>query len=75
VAAETGRVTGMTDKDDNVIWCTEQSLSNALRLQTYIEDAERDGDNELAEFVRRAQEASRNGGAQGKALVKSRLGS
>ena len=75
MAAAAGRVTGMTDRDDNVIWFTEQSLSNALRLQTYIEDVERDGDNELAEFVRRAQEASRKGGAQGKPLLKSRLGS
>jgi len=75
VAAAAGRVTGMTDRDDNVIWFTEQWLSNALRLQTYIEDVERDGDNELAEFVRRAQEASRKGGAQGKPLLKSRLGS
>ena len=46
-----------------------------LRLDTYAKDAERDGDNELAEFVRRAQKASRKGGAQGKPLLKSRLGS
>jgi hypothetical protein len=75
VAAEAGQVNGTKDKDYNVIWFTEQSLSNALRLQTYIEDAERDGDNELAEFFRRAPEASRKGGEQGKALLKSRLGS
>ena len=74
MAAEAGRVTGTKDQDDNVIWFTEQSLSNGLRLQTYIENAERDGDNEFAEF-RRAQEASRKGGEQGKALPKSRLGS
>jgi hypothetical protein len=70
---ETGRVTGTKDKDYNIIWFTEQSLSNALRLETYIQDAERDGDNELAEFFRRAQEASRKGGEQGKALLKERL--
>jgi hypothetical protein len=75
VATEAGQVTGTKDKDYNVIWFTEQSLSNALRLQTYIEDAERDGDNELAEFFRRAKEASRKGGEQGKALLKARLGS
>ena len=70
---EAGPVTGTKDKDYNLIWFTEQSLSNALRLQTYIEDAERDGDNELAEFFRRAQEASRKGGEQGKALLRQRL--
>jgi hypothetical protein len=75
MAAEAGQVTGTKDKDYNVIWFTEQSLSNALRLQSYIEDAERDGDNELAEFFRRAQDASRKGGEQGKALLKSRLAS
>ncbi len=75
MAAEAGRVTGTKDKDYNVVWFTEQSLSSALRVQTYIEDAECDGDNELAEFFRRAQEATRKGGEQGKALLKSRLGS
>jgi hypothetical protein len=49
-------------------------LSNVLRLQTYIEDAERDGDNELVEFFRRAQGESRKGAEQGKQLLASRLG-
>ena len=75
MASETGQVTGTKDKTYNIVWFTEQSLSNALRLEQYIQDAERDGDNELAEFVRRAQKASRKGGAQGKPLLKSRLGS
>jgi hypothetical protein len=70
---ETGQVTGTKDKDYNIIWFTEQSLSNALRLETYIEDAERDGDSDLADFFRRAQEASRKGGEQGKQLLKERL--
>ena len=70
---ETGEVTGTKDKDYNLIWFTEQSLSNALRLETYIQDAEREGDNELADFFRRAQGASRKGGEQGKELLRSRL--
>jgi hypothetical protein len=70
---ESGQVTGTKDKDYNIIWFTEQSLANALRLETYINDAERDGDQELVAFFRRAQEASRRGGEQGKALLKSRL--
>ena len=57
----------------NIIWFTEQCLSNALRMEQYAQDAERDGDNELAEFFRRAQGESRKGGEQGKALLKSRL--
>jgi LPS O-antigen subunit length determinant protein (WzzB/FepE family) len=71
---ETGQATGTKDKTYNIIWFTEQSLSNALRLEEYIQDAERDGDSELADFFRRAQEASRKGGEQGKELLKSRLG-
>jgi len=71
---ETGQVTGTKDKDYNVIWFTEQCLSNVLRLETYIEDAERDGDTELTELFRRAQETSRKGAEQGKQLLAGRIG-
>ena len=74
-SSEAGQTTGTKDKTYNIIWFTEQSLSNALRLEQYIEDAERDGDSELAEFFRRAQGASRKGGEEGKKLLQSRLGS
>jgi hypothetical protein len=70
---ETGQVTGTKDKDYNLIWFTEACLSNALRLEEYIQDAERDGDGELAEFFRRAQEASRKGAEQGKEQLRKRL--
>ena len=70
---ETGDITGTKDKDYNLIWFTEASLSNALRLETYIKDAEREGDQELADFFRRAQHESRKGGEQGKELLRSRL--
>jgi hypothetical protein len=70
---ETGQVTGTKDKDYNIIWFTEQCLSNVLRLETYREDAERDGDSELADFFKRAQETSRKGAEQGKDLLRKRL--
>jgi hypothetical protein len=70
---ETGQVTGTKDSDYNIIWFTEQSLSNALRLESYIKDAEDDGDSELADFFRRAQGASRKGGEQGKDLLRKRM--
>ena len=73
MATEAGEITGTKDKDYNLVWFVEQSLSNALRLQTYIEDADRDGDSDLAEFFRRAQAASRKGGEQGKDLLRKRL--
>ncbi|WP_447007535.1 hypothetical protein ACRAKI_14150 [Saccharothrix isguenensis] len=70
---ETGQVTGTQDKDYNIIWFVEACLSNALRLENYIADAERAGDSELAEFFRRAQGESRKGAEQGKQLLASRL--
>ena len=72
---ETGQVTGTKDKDYNLIWFTEQCLSNVLRLETYAQDADRDGDSELAEFFRRAQGESRKGAEQGKEKLAKRLGS
>ena len=74
-AAETGQVTGTKDKDYNILWFTQACLDNALRLETYVQDAERDGDSELADFFRRAQAESRKGAEQGKQLLRSRLGS
>ncbi len=70
---ETGHVTGTADKDYNLIWYTEACLSNALRLETYIADAERAGDNELADFFRKAQSDSRKGAELGKKMLRSRL--
>ena len=73
MATEGGQVTGTQDKDYNIIWFVEQCLSNVLRLETYIADAEREGDSELADFFRRAQGASRKGAEEGKQLLKKRL--
>jgi hypothetical protein len=72
---ETGHVTGTKDKDYNLIWFTEQSLSNALRLEQYIQDAERDGDDELMTLFRKAQAESRKGGEVGKHMLATRLAS
>jgi hypothetical protein len=74
-SSEGGQVTGTKDKDYNLIWFTEACLNNALRLETYVQDAERDGDTELVEFFRRAQGESRKGGEQAKKLLASRLSS
>jgi len=71
--SEAGDVTGTKDKNYNIIWFTEQCLSNALRLDEYVKDAERDGDNELADFFRKAQADSKKGGEEGKKMLASRL--
>ena len=70
---ETGQRTGTADKDYNLIWYTETCLSNALRLETYIKDAERADDSEVAELFRKAQADSRKGAEIGKKLLASRL--
>ena len=38
-----------------------------------MQDADRDGDSELAEFFRRAQAESRKGAEQGKQMLTARL--
>ncbi len=70
---ETGNVTGTKDKDYNLLWYTQTCLDNALRLETYIQDAERDGDSEVAELFRKAQADSRKGAEKGKSMLRSRL--
>jgi hypothetical protein len=70
---EFGNVTGTKDKDYDIIWFTEVCLSNVLRLETYIEDAALAGDDELADFFRRAQHESRKGAEEGKKLLAKRL--
>jgi hypothetical protein len=72
-SGEGGQVSGTPDKDYNLIWFTEQCLSNALRMETYAQDADRDGDSELAEFFRRAQAESKKGASQGKSMLGKRL--
>jgi hypothetical protein len=72
---ESGGVTGTKDKDYNLIWYVESCLSNALRLETYIQDAERDSDTEVVELFRKAQADSRKGAELGKQLLRTRMGS
>jgi hypothetical protein len=70
---ELGNVTGTKDKDYDIIWFTETCLSNVLRLELYIEDAALAGDDELADFFRKAQHESRKGAEEGKKLLAKRL--
>ncbi|WP_409060393.1 hypothetical protein [Streptomyces sp. SYP-A7185] len=71
--AETGEVTGTADKNYNLFWYVEACLSNALRLERYIQDAEREKDTEVADLFRKAQADSRKGAELGKRLLRGRL--
>ena len=73
MSTEGGQITGTKDKDYNIVWFVEQCLSNVLKMEQYASDAEREGDQELAEFFRRAQGESRKGAELGKQLLKQRL--
>lgn len=68
-----GEVTGTKDKNYNLIWFAEQCLANALRLEGYKADAERDGDTELAELLSKAQHESTKGADTAKKLLAQRL--
>ena len=70
---ETGEITGTRDKDYDLIWFSEQCMSNALKMEVFIADAERAGDAELADLFRRAQTESRKGAEQGKQLLAQRI--
>ena len=72
-SAEAGVVTGTPDKDYNLIWFAEACLNNALRLDTYIEDARRSKDTDLEDLFVRAQANSVQGAEEAKALLRSRL--
>ena len=72
-SAETGTVTGTKDKDYDLIWFTEACLDNVLRLDTYIQDAQRANDAELVDLFQRAQGESRKGAEQGKRMLAARL--
>jgi hypothetical protein len=56
---ETGAVTGTKDKYYNLIWYVDACLSNTLRLETYIQDATREGDSELVDLRRRTAARAR----------------
>ncbi|WP_433409431.1 hypothetical protein ACQPZU_04050 [Saccharomonospora azurea] len=63
----------VTDKNHNLISVLQASLEYAWQLETYIADAEREGDTELASWFRRIQENNVKAGEQGKQLLVQRL--
>jgi hypothetical protein len=73
MSTDTGQVTGTKDRTYDLIWYIEKCLENALRLETYIADAEREGDNEVVELFRKAQADSKKGAEEGKKLLASRI--
>jgi hypothetical protein len=71
--ATTRPESGTKDKNYDLITVTHLCLEHVWRLDQYAQDAERDGDQELAQLFRRMQEHSRKGGEECKRLLRDRL--
>ena len=52
---------------------TQLCLEHVWRLEQYAQDAEREGDGELASIFRRMQEHSRRGAEECKRMLRDRL--
>ena len=73
MSSKSEEATGTRDADYNVIWFTEACLSNAERLGAYIADAQKAGNQELADFFQKAQAESRKGAELGKEMLRTLL--
>lgn len=65
--------TAVKDKNYNLISVLHDSLHYVWQLETYAQDAEKDGDSELAEWFRKIQHNNQKAGDQGKELLQARL--
>lgn len=61
------------DKNYNLVSVLQDSLQQVWQLESYIQDAERQGDSELASWFRRIQENNKKAGEQGKQMLAQRL--
>jgi len=68
-----GPDSGTRDKNYDLITITHLCLEHVFRLEQYANDAEKDGDEEVASLFRRMQEHSRRGGEECKRLLRQRL--
>ena len=64
---------GTKDKNYDLITVTQLCLEHVWRLDQYADDAEREGDQELAKLFRKMQEHSRKGAEECKRLLARRL--
>jgi hypothetical protein len=67
------RVTGVRDEHYNLVSILYHALQGAETYDTYINDAEAAGDQELAAFFRQVQEEERQRAARAKEMLGRRL--
>jgi hypothetical protein len=61
------------DKNYNLVTVVQQSLANTWQLEEYIQDADREGDGELSDWLRRVQQNNQQASDQGKQMLVQRL--
>ena len=74
MAATATPQSGTKDKNYDLITVTQLCLEHTWRLEQYAQDAEREGDSELARLFRGMQEHSRKGAEECKKMLRDRLG-
>ena len=73
MAATATPKSGTKDKNYDLIAVTHLCLEHVWRLDQYAQDAEQDGDEELAALFRRMQGHSRKGAEECKRMLGERL--
>ena len=73
MAATATPESGTKDKNYDLITVTHLCLEHVWRLEQYAQDADGDGDQELASLFRKMQEHSRKGAEECKKLLGQRL--
>jgi len=73
MSATTTPESGTKDKNYDLITVTQLCLEHVWRLEQYAQDAEREGDGELASIFRRMQGHSRRGAEECKGMLRDRL--
>jgi hypothetical protein len=61
------------DKNYDLITMLQRCLNATWRLETYKQDARREGDAELADWFEKLQTETREAGEEGKRLLTDRL--
>ncbi|MEU5940442.1 hypothetical protein ABZ807_14910 [Micromonospora sp. NPDC047548] len=68
-----GSTSPVKDKDYDLIHALQMSLQHVWQLETYIADADAQGDTELADWFRAVQNNNRKAGDQGKQMLMARM--
>ena len=71
--SEQGQQTGVKDKNYNLVSVLYHASDNVLTVQGYVEDAQRDGDQELVSFLQGIVENNQKAVQAAKQMLAQRL--